>query len=768
MTTTTPTRLLRSRRDGRRARELPGGATPHSAAAPPRRQDRLRRLVRGADDDPNWARPALFALLTLAAVVYGWNLTNSGYANEFYAAAAKSASKDWKAWLFGSLDSSNAITVDKPPASLWVMGLSARIFGFSSFSLLLPQALMGVGTVGLTYGAVRRWSGHAAGLLAGLVVTTTPVAALMFRFDNPDAMLVLLMTAAAYCVVRAIVVSGRDEPTTTRRGRVRSASATALRWMVGAGLLIGFAFLTKMLQGLLVLPGLGLAYLVAARFSLGTRIKHLAAALVSVIVGAGWFVALVAAWPAGARPYIGGSTNNSEWELALGYNGLGRILGGDGNAGGGGGASAGGGGFGGTAGLFRMFNCQFAGEISWLLPASLVLLVAGLVARRRAPRTDLVRASLVLWGGWLVVTMLCLSFMKGTVHSYYAVALAPAVAACIAVGGREVFARRSSLLWRVVLGAAICVSGVWSFRVLTTSASGWMPWLKWICAIAAVLGAMTFVAAPAWGARARRVAVTGLVVGVLGGLGGTSAYTFATMASGHNGSMPTAGPAVAGARGGMGSMGSAPGGAQGAPGGSTGSAGSAGSGTTGSSGAAGQAPSGTKPSGTAPSGAAPSSGSSGSASGAASSGGSAASSGSSSEAGASGSTTDTQRSAGSAGAQGGSTSNAALVKLLDATNSQWSAAVIGDQSAAGYILSSDTAVMSIGGWSGSDDNVTLAQFEQCVKNGDITYFIAGGGMGGGPGGNSGSGAQITAWVKAHYKATTVGGVTVYDLTKATS
>lgn len=771
MTTTTPTRLLRSRSDARRARDLAGGATPHSAAAPPRRQDRLRRLVRGADDDPNWARPALFALLALAAVVYGWNLTNSGYANEFYAAAAKSASKDWKSWLFGSLDSSNAITVDKPPASLWIMGLSARIFGFSSFSLLLPQALMGVGTVGLTYGAVRRWSGHAAGLLAGLIVSMTPVAALMFRFDNPDAMLVLLMTAAAYCVVRATEVSGRDEPTMTRRGRVRSAGGTALRWMIGAGLLIGFAFLTKMLQGLLVLPGLGLAYLVAARFSLGTRIKHLAAAFVSVIVGAGWFVALVAAWPAGARPYIGGSTNNSEWELALGYNGLGRILGGDGNAGGGGG----GGGFGGTAGLLRMFNSQFAGEISWLLPASLVLLVAGLVSRRRAPRTDLVRASLVLWGGWLVVTMMCLSFMKGTVHSYYAVALAPAVAACIAVGGREVFARRSSLLWRVVLGTAICVSGVWSFRVLTTSASGWMPWLKWVCAVAAVLGAMTFVAAPAWGPRARRVAVIGLVVGVLGGLGGTSAYTFATMASGHNGSMPASGPVVAGARGGMGSMGSA-GGGQGAPGGSTGYAGSAGSGTSNSSGAAGQAPSGTgasgsKPSGSAPSGAAPS-GAPGadSGTGGSSSSSSAASQGSAASGSASAgtSTGGSQTSAGSTGAQWSSSSNAALVKLLNATNSKWSAAVIGDQSAAGYILSSDTAVMSIGGWSGSDDNVTLAQFEQYVKNGDITYFIAGGGMGGGPGGNSGSSAQITAWVKAHYEATTVGGVTVYDLTKATS
>lgn len=299
MTTTTPARLLRrSRSDSAPHDEhlTDGASRTNAVTGQTSSRGRAATLLRGRQDDPTWARPALFALLAFAAFVYLWDLTNSGYANEFYAAAVKSATQDAKAWLFGSLDASNAITVDKPPASLWVMGLSARIFGFSSFSLLLPQALMGVGTVALTYGAVRRWSGHAAGLFAGLLVTLTPVAALMFRFDNPDAMLVLLMTAAAYAVVRAVE---------TTRGRV------ALRWMLGAGLLIGFAFLTKMLQGLLVLPGLGLAYLVAARFSLKQRLAHLVAGLVGVVVGAGWLVALVSLWPASARPYIGGSTNNS-------------------------------------------------------------------------------------------------------------------------------------------------------------------------------------------------------------------------------------------------------------------------------------------------------------------------------------------------------------------------------------------------------------------------------------------------------------------------
>ena len=314
-------------------------------------------------------------------MLYLWNLTASGYANEFYSAAVKSGTESWKAWLFGSLDSSNAITVDKPPASLWVMVLSARIFGFSSFSLLLPQALMGVGTVALVAATVRRWSGQAAGLVAGALVALTPVAALMFTFDNPDALLVLLMTAAAYLVVRAV------DAVTPRR---------AMALLAGAGIAIGFAFLTKMMQGLLVVPAFGLAYLVAARWSLGARIGHLLAALGAMIVSAGWFVVLVSLWPADARPYIGGSTNNSLWQLAIGYNGLSRILGGAGNGGGNfsginlsgtnlsginlSGGNFGGALFGGASGILRMFGSSFGSEISWLLPAALLLLAAGLAS----------------------------------------------------------------------------------------------------------------------------------------------------------------------------------------------------------------------------------------------------------------------------------------------------------------------------------------------------------------------------------------------------
>src|SRR4051794_26066633 len=158
----------------------------------------VRRTVLGGPDDPRFARPLLWLLLLGAAALYLVNLTGSGYANEFYAAAVKSGTVSLKAWLFGSLDAAGSITVDKPPASLWVMVLFARVLGFSSFSLLLPQALMGVGAVAATYATVKRWAGTSAGLVAGALLALTPVAALMFRFDNPDAMLVLLMTLAAY------------------------------------------------------------------------------------------------------------------------------------------------------------------------------------------------------------------------------------------------------------------------------------------------------------------------------------------------------------------------------------------------------------------------------------------------------------------------------------------------------------------------------------------------------------------------------------------
>ncbi len=233
-------------------------------------------------------RPALLALLAATAVLYLWGLGSSGWANNYYAAAAQAGTQDWKAWLFGSLDAGNAITVDKPPAALWVMGLSGRLFGFSAFTMLLPQALMGVGAVALLYATVRRASGPAAGLIAGAVLALTPVAALMFRFNNPDALLVLLLVAAAYCMVRA-------------------TETASTRWIALAGCVIGFAFLTKMLQAFLVVPGFALAFLVAAPVGMWKRIGKLAVGAAAMIVSAGWYIALVSLWPADSRPYIGGS-----------------------------------------------------------------------------------------------------------------------------------------------------------------------------------------------------------------------------------------------------------------------------------------------------------------------------------------------------------------------------------------------------------------------------------------------------------------------------
>jgi 4-amino-4-deoxy-L-arabinose transferase-like glycosyltransferase len=211
---------------------LPSVAVGAVVTPPPTRPRRFSRLLRGSPDDPAWVRPALLVLLAATTALYLWNLSASGDANSFYAAAVQAGTRSWKALFFGSLDSSNFITVDKPPAALWVMGLSGRIFGFSSWSMLAPQALEGVAAVGLLYGAVRRWSGPAAGLLAGATLALTPAAALMFRFNNPDALLTLLLVAGAYCVVRAL-------------------ERADTRWLCLAGTAIGFAFLTKMLQGFL-------------------------------------------------------------------------------------------------------------------------------------------------------------------------------------------------------------------------------------------------------------------------------------------------------------------------------------------------------------------------------------------------------------------------------------------------------------------------------------------------------------------------------------
>src|SRR5579883_2532995 len=319
----------------------PGADSLVRPARPGRRRG-WRRWVLGPPNDPGWARPALLGLLAATAVLYFWRLADSGWANSFYSAGTQAGTKSWKAFFFGSSDAANFITVDKPPAALWIMELSARIFGVNSLAILLPQALEGVAAVGFLYAAVRRTSGYAAGLIAGTVLALTPVAAVMFRYNNPDALLALLMTLGAYCVVRALE-------------RVQT------KWLALAGVCIGFAFLTKTLQAFLVLPAFALVYLVVAPTPVRRRLKQVLLATVAMVVAGGWWVAIVQLIPARDRPYIGGSQDNSFLSLTFGYNGFGRLTGSEtGSVGGNNGW--------GPTGLTRMFGTDIGSQIAWLLP----------------------------------------------------------------------------------------------------------------------------------------------------------------------------------------------------------------------------------------------------------------------------------------------------------------------------------------------------------------------------------------------------------------
>jgi 4-amino-4-deoxy-L-arabinose transferase-like glycosyltransferase len=481
--------------------------------------------------EPRWTKPSVGALLLGTGLLYLWDLAKTGWANNFYAMAAQAGTWSWKALFFGSLDPGNVVTVDKPPFSLWVMGLSGRLFGFSSWSLLVPNALAGVGSVGLLYLAVRRLSGPGAGLLAGAGLALTPVAALMFRYDNPDSFLVLLLVAGAYCVVRAL-----DHAST--------------KWLLLAGVAIGFGFLDKMLQAFLVLPAFVLAYAVAAPTSPGRRIGQLFAAAGAVLVSAGWWIAVVALWPVADRPYISGSTDNTVLELAFGYNGLGRIFG-EGRGGGGGTftppSGAGGGfrgGFGGETGLTRLFSGEFGGEASWLLPAAVVGLVAGLWFTRHAPRTDRTRAALLLWGGWLAVTALVFSYMSGIIHPYYTVALAPGIAGTLGISARELWRGRANFAARTVLAVMVAATAVWGF-VLLARTPDWQPWIRFTLLVPAAAAVLALL----FGAdRFRRLGPVVAVLGLCGALLGTTSFTLATAATAHAGGTPSSGPAAASGR----------------------------------------------------------------------------------------------------------------------------------------------------------------------------------------------------------------------------
>lgn len=723
----------------------PPGTAPDAAAGQPQRKEPLpRRLWRGRPEDPRWARPAFLGLLLVTAVLYLIDLSASGYANSFYSAAAQAGSQSWKAFFFGSLDAANAITVDKPPAALWPMGLSVRLLGLNSWAILLPQVLMGVATVGVVYAAVRRRFSAAAGLIAGAVLALTPVAALMFRFNNPDALLALLMALTVYFVLRAL-----------EGGRTK--------WLVIAGAVVGLAFLVKTLQAFLILPPLAVLYAVCAPVSVRKRFGQLAAAGLAMIVAGGWWVAIVELWPASSRPYVGGSQNNSFLELTFGYNGLGRISGNEtGSVGGGGGRGGGGQGGGwGETGIDRMFNSEIGSQISWLLPAALILLLAGLVLTRRARRADTARAAFVAWGSALLMTAGTFSFMAGIFHQYYTVALAPYIAALIGMGVTMLWEERARITASATLAVAVAGTAVWAYVLLGRTADH-LPWLRWAVLVGGLVAAAGLVLVGRFNRRAA-LGVAGL--GLLASLAAPTAYTISTLQTGHSGSIVTAGPAGASGMGG-------PGGGRGGPGGG----GPGGGGTPPGQGQQGQGAGAAQPPGggqAPPNGQAPQGQGMGQGKGQNQNGGGApqgfpgGGTGANAERGG--------RDGGMGGGMGGllngasvgAKAEAALEK--DASRYTWVAASIGSQNAASYQLATGEPVMAIGGFNGSDPSPTLAQFKSYVEDGKIHYFIGsgGGGMGGGGAGN-GSASKITSWVEDTFTKVTISGSTFYDLTKPKS
>ncbi|MFC9799061.1 ArnT family glycosyltransferase [Streptomyces bacillaris] len=698
---------------------------------------------------PRWARPALYGLLLAVGVAYFINLSASGYANSFYSAAVQAGSQSWKAFFFGSLDAANAITVDKPPAALWPMALSVRLFGLNSWAILAPQVLMGVATAAVLNTAVRRRFGPVAGLIAVGVFALTPVAALMFRFNNPDALLALLMTVTVWCVLRAL-----------EDGRTK--------WLLWAGTAVGFAFLTKTLQAFLILPPLAVLYAVCAPVSVRKRLGQLALSTLTMVVAGGWWVAIVELMPASSRPYVGGSQNNSFLELTFGYNGLGRLNGEEtGSVGGGGGGRGGGWG---ETGIGRMFNSEVGGQIAWLLPAALILLLAGLWLTRKAARTDSARAAFLAWGGALVMTAAVFSFMAGIFHQYYTVALAPYIAALVAMGAVVLWEERAAWWPRAVLAGTVAVTVVWAY-VLLGRTPEYLPWLRWAVLVGGLVGAAGLLVVGRVGGRSLALAVVGLSFAA--SLAGPIAYTVSTLSTGHQGSIVTAGPSGAGfGMGGPGGGRGGPGGGRGGPGG--GPNGGDGDGRGQRGGAQMQPPGGPGQFPGQGQGQAPGQGQGnqqGNATGGMPAGGMPPVPGEGMRGGGGG---------GMGGLLNGASVSAEAKALLakDADDYTWAAAAIGAQNAASYQLATEQPVMAIGGFNGSDPSPTLAQFKKYVEEGRIHYFVSGGGMGGGGeggggmggGGMGGSGTafQISSWVTENFTEVTVGSATFYDLTQPVS
>jgi 4-amino-4-deoxy-L-arabinose transferase-like glycosyltransferase len=639
-----------------------------AAAAPIGRRWRARERLTAA---VRVGLPELWALLALTAFLNLWDLSRNAWANVYYSAAVRSMSSSWHDFLYASFDRAGVMTVDKPPLALWVQSLSVRVFGYHPLSLLVPQALMGLATVGLVYDLVRRRFGRLGGFVAGLALALTPITVAISRHNNPDALLVLSCVAAVWCAVRGL-----------EGGRTR--------WLVLSGICVGLGFETKMGVALVVVPGIVAAWMwiaPAARGRLHALRQLLAGGLAMVLVGGAW-PALVELTPASSRPWISGTSDNRILSLIFEYNGLGRV---DGQAGG---PAAGPGGatnnmFGGSTGPLRLLNTALGGQVGWLLGFALVTTVAMVVVsrlRRREQRTGW----LMVVGGASLVSAALFSFASGIFHPYYVSLLAPFLAALVGAGAGELFARRLSP--RVVAPVAIA-AGVVVELVIRGNYPAQLQWLAPVLICLAVLTVAVLVLAGS--ARARAIALA-VAIGAL--LMAPGVWAFDTLSYATSSTFPSGGPAAAetGGQGfgpGIGGRGRLLGGAGAGGPGAPALFGSSGSGTA--PGAAGGPPPGAEAAVTG----APRSGGAGFAGGGFGGGASGGS------------------------PFGGSSSSLNTVLSYIDSHGGGTLAVASQSSAATAIIDHGANVVGIGGFSGRESEVTRSWLANEVRAGEIRWVL---------------------------------------------
>jgi 4-amino-4-deoxy-L-arabinose transferase-like glycosyltransferase len=648
--------------------------------------------------------PELAAVLLLAAVLNLWALARNGWANDYYAAAVKSMSSSWHDFLFASLDRGGVMTVDKPPLALWVQALSVRVFGFDSLSILVPQALMGVASVGLMYDLVRRRFGRMGGFAAALALALTPITVAISRHNNPDALLVLCCVAALWCTVRAL-----EDPRT--------------RWLVAAGVCVGLGFETKMLVALVVVPGIVAAWLwvaPAARGRWHALRQLLAGGGAMLLVGGAWPL-LVELTPAADRPWVSGTSDNRVLSLIFEYNGLGRVDGQTGGPGGGGRGGIGGTMFGGTPGPLRLLNSALGGQAGWLLGFALVGGVAVLVASRLR-RADARSGWLLALGGAFVTTAVLFSTASGILHPYYVSLLAPFAAALVGAGAAQLTGAGRGAR---VLSPLAVLAGVIVELVVRADYPGQLPWLPPLLIVVGVLSVLALVA---FGSRVVRVAAMGAALAAL--LAAPSVWAFDALGHATSGTFPAGGPASVedgapgGAGGGFGGAGRGFGGpgVAGVRGGASGSAAGVpqlfGSATGAASGQAGGPPSGAGgiPGGQGAAGAPPA--------GAA-------------------------RGFGGGGAIGAPVGGSVTRGILSYVKQHGGGtiAVASQSNAASSILDQNANVAGIGGFSGRESDVSVSWLAQEVRAGKISWMLdeqegAGGGGGGRLPGDTRTGAKL--------------------------